>query len=167
MRVLGCLDVLSGVDLARCQTVIPEQRGVMHARRGLSAWPPACLSIVRSRSDQPWFMLLCSFLRVRTTVELAVSHMTNTLRYKSVFVSSSVSRFHHIFGDMNTMLIPWRGHWLKCWIALRARWSSKTASPRAPAPLRTRACPSSALGGSPAGHPSSRCCSRSVFPPTT
>ena len=39
MRVVRLSCCFVWFDLARCQTVIPEQRGVMHALRGLSAWP--------------------------------------------------------------------------------------------------------------------------------
>jgi hypothetical protein len=153
-----CLDTVR-VDLAHSRTVHSRECGVMHARPGALCAAPACLSTVRSRSDRPWYIY--PSLRVRTTVEHAVSHMTNTFRYKNVFVTSSVSHFHHDIYNVDPMAWPLA----QVLDLVASSLVTKTASPRAPAPLRTRACPSSALGGSPAGHPSSRCSSRSVVAP--
>jgi hypothetical protein len=57
MRVVRLSCCFVWFDLARCQMVFPEQRGVMHTRRGpaLSARPLACLYITYL------FSHLCAF----------------------------------------------------------------------------------------------------------
>ncbi len=127
--------VLSDVDLAHSRTV--HSRGVWchacAARRSLRGSPRASPRS-GSRCDRPWYLsqLLYPSLRDQFTYDLAVSHMTNTFRYKNVFVTSSVSHFHHDLCNVEPMALPLA----QVLDLVASSLVTKTASPRAPAPLR-------------------------------
>jgi hypothetical protein len=101
MRVVRLSCCFVWFDLARCQMVFPEQRGVMHTRRGpaLSARPLACLYILH--------VFVLTPVRVRLEAERAISVAGSDLR--EIDLASSVR--HVVISDEITSLsLPVRCH---------------------------------------------------------
>jgi hypothetical protein len=150
--------------------VIPELRDVscMRGAASLCLAPPR-LHVSVLEGPNVVYVMFSSFAMFISARSMVQSNLQFQLGQTRFGIKASLShlerhtRFQSYCGDHEYNVEPMAWPLAQVVDCVASSLSTKTASPRAPASLHTRARPSSVLRAAPPGQHTSSCCSRSVF----